>query len=257
MKISRLNAIEQFVMSKGTVSIDTLCETFGVSKNTIRRDLNELETRGHILKVYGGVTTAGTPGAVPMPVRSGLNSVDKNTIGLLAAEQVEDGDTIFIDSGSTTLCMLRHLTGLRRVTVVTHSLGAMQEAAQFENLSLISLGGIYSRPTDSFVGLSTFEALSGLTVNKAFMGATGVSLTSGMTNTTFLEAEIKKGVVQRAEKIYLMADASKLDHTAIITFCPISSLTAFITDRAPTAEYISFCKEHDVTLLYPGTASLI
>ena len=251
MKVSRLNAIEQFVMSQGTVSIDTLCETFGVSKNTIRRDLNELETRGHISKVYGGVTATTTPGAVPMPVRSGLNAVDKNTIGLLAANEVQDGDTIFVDSGSTTLCILRHLANRRRITVVTHSLGAMREAAQFENLSLISLGGIYSQPTDSFVGLSTFEALSGMTVNKAFMGATGVSLTSGMTNTTFLEAEIKKGVVQRAGSVYLMADSSKLDNTAVITFCHLQDLTGFITDRQPSEEYVQFCNAHGVRLLHP------
>lgn len=250
MKISRLNAIEQYVMSQGTVSIDTLCETFGVSKNTIRRDLNELETRGHISKVYGGVTATSAPGAIPMPVRSGLNTADKNTIGLLAASEVQDGDTIFVDSGSTTLCILRHLANRRRITVVTHSLGAMREAAQFENLSLISLGGIYSQPTDSFVGLSTFEALSGMTVNKAFMGATGVSLTSGMTNTTFLEAEIKKGVVQRASHVYLMADSSKLDHTAVITFCQLSELTAFITDHEPPAEYVQFCHQNGVRLLH-------
>ena len=141
MKISRLNSIEQYVISKETVSIDELCEVFGVSKNTIRRDLNDLEARGHIAKVYGGVTTVGSPGAVPMPVRTSLNSADKNQIGMLAASEVQDGDTIFIDSGSTTVCLLRYLSGRKRVTVITHSLGAMSEASKYDNLSLISLGG--------------------------------------------------------------------------------------------------------------------
>lgn len=85
-----------------TVSIDELCEVFGVSKNTIRRDLNELEQRGHITKVYGGVTATVPSGAVPTPIRSGLNQIDKSLIGRLAAEEVADGDTIFIDSGTTT-----------------------------------------------------------------------------------------------------------------------------------------------------------
>ena len=196
MKISRLNSIEQYVISKETVSIDELCEVFGVSKNTIRRDLNDLEARGHIAKVYGGVTIVGSPGAVPMPVRSNLNSSDKNQIGMLAANEVQDGDTIFIDSGSTTVCLLRYLSSRKRVTVITHSLGAMSKASKYDNLSLISLGGIYNAATDSFTGLSTFEMLSGMTINKAFMAATGISLESGMTNTTFLEAEIKRGVVQ-------------------------------------------------------------
>lgn len=250
MKISRLNSIEQYVISKETVSIDELCEVFGVSKNTIRRDLNDLESRGHIAKVYGGVTTVGSPGAVPMPVRTSLNSSDKNHIGMLAATEVQDGDTIFIDSGSTTVCMLRYLSNRKRVTVITHSLSAMSEAAKYDNLSLISLGGIYNSVTDSFTGLSAFETLSGMTISKAFMAATGISLESGMTNTTFLEAEIKRGVVHRAGSVYLMADSSKLDKAAVISFCQLKDLSAFITDRRPPEKYINFFSENKIRIRY-------
>lgn len=250
MKISRLNAIEQYVISKETASIDELCEVFGVSKNTIRRDLNDLESRGHITKVYGGVTAvpSGNP-VLPSPVRSGINQADKNLIGRLAAEEVKDGDTIFIDSGTTTLCMLRYLNNRKKLTIITHSLAALSEASKYENLSLICPGGIYSPPTDSFVGLSTFESLSGMTINKAFMGATGVSLESGMTNTTFLEAEIKKGVVQKATSVYLMADASKLDKEAVISFCQLRDLSAFITDRQPADSYIEFFRHNGIRVL--------
>ena len=148
MKVSRLNSIEQYVISRETVSIDELCEVFGVSKNTIRRDLNELEMRGHITKVYGGVTATVPSGAVPTPIRSSLNTVDKSLIGRLAAEEVEDGDTIFIDSGTTTLCLLRFLVAKKRITIITHSLGALSEASKYDNLNIISLGGIYSPTTD-------------------------------------------------------------------------------------------------------------
>lgn len=251
MKISRLNAIEQYVIAKETVSIDELCEVFGVSKNTIRRDLNDLEARGHISKVYGGVTAISAGGVIlPAPVRQELNSADKNLIGRLAAAEVKDGDTIFLDSGTTTLCMLRHLTGRKKLTIVTHSLAAMFEASKYENLSLICPGGIYSPPTDSFVGLSTFEALNGMTINKAFMAATGISLESGMTNTTFLEAEIKRGVAHRAASVYLMADNSKLDKEAVISFCQLRDLTAFVTDRRPPERYVDFFRTHGIRVMY-------
>ena len=250
MKVSRLNSIEQYVISRETVSIDELCEVFGVSKNTIRRDLNELEARGHITKVYGGVTATSSTGAVPTPIRSSLNPADKSLIGRLAAEEIEDGDTIFIDSGTTTLCLLRYLVAKKRITVITHSLGALSEAAKYENLNIISLGGIYSPTTDSFVGLSTIDALSSMRINKAFMGATGVSLTAGATNTTFLEAEIKRAVVQRADHIYLMADSSKLGREAIVTFCHIKDLTALITDREPPRDYVEHCRQDNVQLRY-------
>lgn len=250
MKVSRLNSIEQYVISRETVSIDELCEVFGVSKNTIRRDLNELEQRGHITKVYGGVTATVPSGAVPTPIRSGLNQIDKYLIGRLAAEEVADGDTIFIDSGTTTLCLLRFLVAKKRITIITHSLGALSEASKYDNLNIISLGGIYSPTTDSFVGLSAIEALSSMRINKAFMGATGVSLTAGMTNTTFLEAEIKRAVVHRADNIYGMVDSSKIGKEAIVTFCHLKDLTAFITDCEPPKEYVDLCNAENVKLRY-------
>ncbi|MGE4548208.1 MAG: DeoR/GlpR family DNA-binding transcription regulator [Intestinibacillus sp.] len=250
MKISRLNSIEQYVISHETATIDELCEVFSVSKNTIRRDLNELESRGHIAKVYGGVTATSSAGPVPTPVRSGLHPADKTLIGRLAAAEVEDGDTIFLDSGTTTVCMLKFLAAKKRITIVTHSLGALSEASHYENLNVISLGGIYSRPTDSFVGLSTFEALSTMKINKAFMAATGVSIENGLMNTTFLEAEIKRGVVQRAAHIYLLADGSKLDHDAVISFCHLEDLTSFVTDRRPPDRYMKFFAANGVHVRY-------
>ena len=133
---------------------------------------------------------------------------------------------------------------------MTHSLGALAEASKYENLSVISLGGIYSRPTDSFVGLSTFEALSTMKINKAFMAATGVSIENGMMNTTFLESEIKRGVVQRAAHIFLMADGSKLDRDAVITFCRLEELTGFVTDRRPPEQYMKFFAASGVRVRY-------
>lgn len=255
MKVSRLNSIEQYVISRETVSIDELCDVFGVSKNTIRRDLNELEMRGHITKVYGGVTAVVASNAVPAPIRSGLRQTDKSIIGRLAAEEVKDDDVIFIDSGTTTLCLLRYLAAKKRITIVTHSLSAMSEAACYDNLSIISLGGIYSPTTDSFVGLSAIKSLTSMRINKAFMGATGISLTAGMTNATFLEAEIKRSVVQQAEHIYGMADASKIGKEAVVTFCHLKDLTAFITNRQPSAEYVRFFQTEQIQLRYASPPS--
>ena len=197
--------------------------------------------RGHITR-YMAALPPRYLRRVPTPIRSSLNPADKSLIGRMAAEEVADGDTIFIDSGTTTLCLLRYLVAKNRITIITHLLGALSEAAKYENLNIISLGGIYSPTTDSFVGLSTIEAPN-MRINKAFMGATGVSLTAGMTNTTFLEAEIKRAVVHRADSIYCMADSSKIGREAIVTFCHLKDLTGFITDREPAKEYVSLCKQ--------------
>ncbi len=250
MKISRLNSLEQYILLKDTVSIDELCEVFNVSKNTIRRDLNELEARGHIVKVYGGVTTVQSKEVVPMPVRSTLNSANKSYIGKVAANIVQDGDTIFLDSGTTTSCIIKYLSNLKKITIISHSLNVLLEASKFENINIISLGGLYNGSTGSFVGISTLENISNLRITKAFMAATGVSIESGLTSTTFLEAEIKRGVVTRSKEVYLMADTTKLDHDAVITYCPISSLTGFITDSNLPQKYIDYCKLNNVKIYF-------
>lgn len=250
MKISRLNSIEEYVLSKKTVSIDELCEVFRVSKNTIRRDLNELEERGHISKVYGGVTAVTPEDVMPLPVRSGLNLTAKNLIGQLAAREICDGDTIFIDSGSTAVNVLRHLSPRSKITVVTHSLPAMVEAAKFDDVSLISLGGVYNSATSSFVGIAAQHALSDLRISKAFLSATGVTVESGMSNTTFLEAEIKRGVVAHTSNVILIADNSKLGHDATVTFCRLQNVATFITDREPAPKFVEFCRAHNVRLIW-------
>lgn len=250
MKISRLNSIEEYVIAKKTVSIDELCEVFKVSKNTIRRDLNELEERGNIAKVYGGVTAVNAEDVMPLPVRSGLNPSAKDKIGQIAAREIRDGDTIFIDSGSTAVCLLRHISTRIKITVVTHSLPAMMEAAKFDNINLIALGGAYNPSTSSFVGLFAQKALHDLRISKAFLSATGVTVESGMSNTTFLEAEIKRGVVSHSSKVILIADNSKLERDATVTFCKLQDTSVFVTDQRPPQKFVDFCAAHNVRLLW-------
>lgn len=250
MKFNRLNAIETYVLTRRTAGIDELCEVFQVSKNTIRRDLSELEARGNIVKVYGGVTAVQLAETTPLPIRSEINVESKDQIGSLAAQLVEDGDTIFLDSGSTTIYMLRYLTG-RNITLITHSLTAINEAAKFDNIRLLALGGQYNAATNSFVGISALNTLADLHITKAFMGATGVSLGNGMSNTTFLEAEIKRSVVAHSNHIILMADHSKFNCDAPISFCRLSSLSDLVTDKPLADDFSAYCSAHTVRVLIP------
>ena len=129
MRVDRLNEMEEYILSEGTVPLEKLAARFDVSTNTVRRDVNELIKRGRIRKVYGGVSaitehdTNLTP--VPLQVRAVEHSTAKNIIGRLAAGMVSDGDTIFLDSGTTVACMVPYLAEKEDVTIVTHSLNVM------------------------------------------------------------------------------------------------------------------------------------
>lgn len=251
MRLERLNDMEQYILKQGTISLDDLASHYQVSVNTIRRDLNEVIGRGRVRKVYGGVSAMTETAPLPMSVRSAKNRDAKQEIGRLASEFVHDGDTIFLDSGSTVLCMMPYLAQKHKITVITHSLSVMYEASKYQGIQMIALGGLYNHTTSSFVGISTLEALSSIATNTIFMAATGVSLERGLTNTTYFEAEIKRQVVHCSDKVILMADHSKFDYSSTITFYNFEDLYAVVTDRMPSQEYMDVIQKNNIRLLCP------
>ena len=246
MRLDRLNEMEAFILQKGSASLEEIRESFGMSTNTIRRDINELIRRGHIRKVYGGVTAVSSENPLPISYRSSRNREGKAAIGRLAAEFVRDGDMIFLDSGSTVLSLLSHLKERQDVTIVTHNLSAMAETVKYPNLRLIALGGMYSAPTSSFVGITTETELTRYNFSTVFIAATGVSLEKGLTNTTFVEAEIKRKVVENADRVVLLADHSKFGYASTISFLPFEELYAVVTDRPLAKEYLDVIEKHNI-----------
>ena len=247
MRAERLNAMEQYILGKETVSLEELSTQFSVSMNTIRRDVMELLSRGNIRKVYGGVSSTLINRPVGFSVRAQKNSRAKQIIGRLASQLVSDGASIFLDSGSTTPYILQHIGEKNGVTVITHSLTALYAASSLSNLNIIALGGIYAP--------ATLDALSRLSIQTIFISATGVSIENGLTNSTYLEAEIKRSVVQRGNRVVLMADQSKFGHSAVISFCPFEQLYAIVTDCLPSEPYLEAIDRYGIRLICPGHES--
>lgn len=249
MKLARLDAMEQYILQNEKVTIAQLEKHFDVSVNTLRRDLDELERRGHVSKTYGGAMARTLSSLMPMPKRFTLNVQDKRRIGELAAAAIPDNTTIFIDSGSTTYNIVRYLGGKKGLTLVSHSLVALNEASRLKEVNTISLGGIYNASIGAFVGLSTFEAIKTLSVKIAVMAATGVSIRRGLSNTTYFEAEVKRVVTSNCEKIVLMADCTKFDKEALITYCPLERVSVVVTDRMPPPKYMEFFRSKGIDVL--------
>ncbi len=251
MRLERINDMEQYIIENESVSLERLASHFNISVNTVRRDIRELIERGQIKKVYGGVSSIRDDKNTPLPiaVRTAKNSASKQMIGELASSFVQNGDTIFLDSGSTVVCMLPYPAKKENITIVTHSLSAMYEASKYPSLKMIALGGFYNQTTSYFVGISTLEALSEISTDTIFIAATGVSLERGLTNTTFFEAEIKRKVVQRSDRVILLADSSKFDHAATISFFDFSDLYAVVTEKRPPQKYMDSIAQNNIRLL--------
>ena len=203
MKSQRLDMIEEYVLEHKNASLDTLCEKFNVSKNTIRRDVDILLKRGSIMKVYGGVAALETPQTLPLlsyEERGGRFPEEKKEICRRAAELVAEDDTIYIDTGTTCLNLVDFIAD-KHCTILTNSLLIFNKAASYPNLDIISVPGRLNRKTLSFTGPDINDYLQTYNISMAFMACTGVTMKSGLTNASAEEYITKKAIAENANSM--------------------------------------------------------
>lgn len=250
MRSQRIAEIEQYIYIHKTVTLDELCEVFQVSKNTIRRDIEIITQNPDIVKTYGGVTinAQSKKMLVSFTERNIKNQEAKRMIAAKAAALVEDGDSIFIDSGTTTIYMLEHLKN-KHITLLTNNIEVMVQAIPYENINLISLSGSLNRKTLSFTGNSAAKILSTYNIRHAFLAATGVTLENGATNSSPEETCIKEMAVRKSQNRYLLVDSSKYGIVSLLTYADIDSFTGIITDKVPDAEFAEYADEHQIEII--------
>ncbi len=230
----RRNAIKGLILKNGSAKVDNLAAQFGVSEETIRRDLARLEREGVVEKNYGGATALDEVQKMmqdftPVQQRRLLNVREKRCIAREAASMVAPGMTIFIDGGSTTWSTIPFLTGLDRLTVITNSLEAARDCAQVGPWTIVVLGGQVITKSMSMVGPDVESQLSDLSIDVAFMGATGVSARGSCASGNLFEANVKKRVVQRADRAVLLVDSSKMGVVEPFAFAHFSDMDTVIT----------------------------
>ena len=257
MKINRIHKIQELLEDVHSVSINTLCDTFQVSKNTIRRDIAELEKSGMIKKVYGGIVLQerDTHSPEPFTSREGRNTLQKKKIARQAAEMVNDGDVIYIDSGTTTMHMIPYLAGKRHLTIVTASVYVINAASAFTDFNVIATGGSLYSPSKAFVGPNVLNCLKNYNITKAFLASTGISIENGATNASPLECEIKRCVVQKSAQTALLVDHTKLDVSSLMTYSELKDFDYVIMDQIPSVKYIEYFRKHGVELIYDDKSS--
>lgn len=238
MKFDRLNDMEQYIMQSGKSSLEDLCRYYDVSMSTVRRDVSELIRRKKVQKIYGGVVRGAqeTSGEHPSSWAAEQNPA-RNPMGLLAASLVHEGMSIFLDSGAAALDLLPYIAEKRDITIISHSLLVLTEAARYHSLNVIALGGIYNSSTASFSGKSALDELAKMSIDLVFMTADGLTLERGLTSSDYTEVEVKKNVAKWNRDLVLLAEHSVFGRSALITFCEIGRLRAIISDRPIPQEF--------------------
>jgi DeoR/GlpR family transcriptional regulator of sugar metabolism len=254
----RRRDILRLIQENSSVSVDQLAVRFDVSTSSIRRDLNELHRLGLVQRTYGGaIVPTGSSSEPPFSVRVVSRHDEKDRIGKAAALLVQPGDTIFIDGGTTTHCMVSYLSPAAaersngaqrperseakdgRITVVTYGLNIVQRLLDQEGITVILVGGILHAPTQTFGGVFASASLDAFNIrfDKAFMAASGVSSEAGITNAGFEEILIKRWAIRSARETILLADSSKIGVISAGVIAPIEQLQRLITTtEAPVQE---------------------
>jgi len=252
----RIKEIEGVLMLNEFVSLDDLCDRFRVSKITVRRDVAELVSLGIAKKVYGGVISSPRQeNLVSFFARSEFQTEEKLAIGRSAAAMVEEGDIIFVDAGSTTAAMVAFIDPGRRITLITHNLGVIHTVASKRGVRLIVVGGEFLQETYSTVGIEAIEAIRKLNAHKAFLGASGISLAKGITNSSSIEAEIKRAIIQIADRRILLADSHKFDRASLVTFCTFAEIDTLVTDQPPPDLYTPILANAGVEVVVAAPSS--
>ena len=242
MKAKRIYEIESFIKENKTASIEELRQRFNVSINTIRRDVNQLVDMNIVKKVYGGIEVIeDSHKAVDYNKRNIENSNSKKLIGELAANEIEDNDIIYIDTGTTTIHLLDYVDKHLTFTIITNSLDIMNKASQFDNVTLFIIGEKYKPITRSFIGIDSNMLLEKFNINKAFMSATGVNIQNGLSNSEMEENLIKQYITSKATETFILADHSKMGKSTLLTYCDLRDINKMFTDKIPPNNINDFC----------------
>lgn len=242
----RQRQIVNILQRDGEVKITELKDLFPVTDMTLRRDLEKLEFNGILKRTYGGAIL--NTREMALPERSIVNMEEKGLIGQAAVKLIRPGESVFIDSGSTTLQMVRALPEQAAIMVVTNAIHVAAVLAD-KKIPTVVIGGVLLDSTNSMAGTTAIESIAKLAFDKVFLGTTGVSFLHGFSNSNMLEADIKRVAIQQAKEAYIVMDHTKFGQSALFSFSALHGIRGIVTDRQPSEDWISALNAANVNVV--------
>ncbi|MFW5686920.1 MAG: DeoR/GlpR family DNA-binding transcription regulator [Halanaerobium sp.] len=228
----RRKQIVELLKKKKRAGVNDLSNSFDVSRATIRRDLSELEKEGFLRRTHGGAILSGSSKLEPsFKEKEDKLANEKNKIGKKAAEIIKDGDTVFIDAGTTTRYIIDFLADKKDLTIVTHALHIINQINEDKlECELIVIGGNFKWSTEAMIGPMAEDYLKKLRVDKSFIGSNGFNLESAATTPDLSEAKIKEIALEIAGDNFLLFDHSKWEEIYFYRFAELNQIDYIITD---------------------------
>lgn len=254
LPIQRRDKILALLKEDGAAKVIDLAQLFKVTEATIRQDLEKLEKEGLISRDHGGAYLRNIEDQVRNFSLANQHEhiAEKEQIALRCLALIEDGDTIILDSGSTTTEIARKIKGLKNLRVITNALNIALLLGAEPGIEVMMTGGEFKPPTLSLTGQKASDFFKGINVQKLFLATAGVSTKAGLTYPSMSDILVKKAMVNAAEKTYLVADSSKIGKTSFASMGPVSLIDVLVTDAALEERHKNIFKEHGIEIILAG-----
>lgn len=235
--LERQKKILEVLNSEGAVWVSKLSKDFGVTEETVRRDLEKLEQQECLRRTHGGAMPINeNTYEASLEKRKLLNVESKQKMAREACRFVSHGDTIFLDASTTTFFMARELKQLKNITIITNSIRIVNELAGTDGIKVIAVGGMVS-DNQSFVGSLAEKSIEeNYFASKVFFSSKGITAEAGILESNEQECGIKKKMLKNAEKKYYLCDKSKMGSVGFIKLASFEQIDCLITDTEPDEE---------------------
>ena len=251
LAIERKNEILQKLKIEQRVLVSELAEHYGVTEETIRRDLDKLEKEGFATKTYGGAIFGNsTKTDLSYTIRNKTNVDAKNCIGELVSRLVEDGDHIMLDDSSTSLYIAKHLKEKKKLTVITNSIEIIVELADRDGWTILSTGGRLKPESLALVDHPAQEMLRSYHVDKAIISCKGLDPEAGITDSSEFHSLIKRTMMGAARQTILAVDDSKFSKTSFVTISHLDQIGMVVTNQKPEESWMRLFREAGIPCIY-------
>jgi DeoR/GlpR family transcriptional regulator of sugar metabolism len=241
--------IAELVSVRGRARIGELAEAFGVTEPTIRKDLSALQERGLLKRTHGGALAVHPNVDRELAERQAAHRAGKEAIAGACLRLLRDGDSVFLDSGTSVEAVARHLAadGHLRLSVLTNSLGVADALADVPSIDCVLLGGQLRRVDGSVVGELALENMQRFSFSSAFLGVSGFS-ELGISVGSLVEASLKAAVIERARRVVLPLDHSKVGATDFARISDLDAVDVVVMDEA-SPDVRDLCAAYDIELI--------
>ena len=249
----RRRLIVEYVEKQGRATVEELAKRFHTSAVTIRNDLEALARASAIARSHGGALPATAPNAhdTPLNIKETRHHAQKLRIGQAAARLIQNGETIILDSGSTTVEIARQIRQMKfeSLTVITNALNIALELSGLSHIRVMMLGGLLRETSYSLVGPDAEQALSKLSADKLFLGVDGLDPVVGVTTPDPLEASLNALMIRVSRETIAVFDASKLGQRSLSVITPVQQLHRVITDTSAEAKVVEALRAAGVDVM--------